>query len=80
MFNAGAIVGHDATIGTNVIIAPGAFLGGATSVGENSLVGPLAKVLQGVALGSDTLVGVGCLAIRDLQSGQTVWPRLDRPN
>lgn len=80
IFNTGAIVGHDANIGTNVIIAPGAFLGGGTSVGENSLVGPLAKVLQGVTLGTDTLVGVGCLAIRDLEPGQTVWPRLDRPN
>ena len=78
MFNVGAIVGHDVSIGTNVIIAPGAFVGGSTSVGENSLVGPLAKVLQGVALGSDTLVGIGCLAIRDLLPGQTVWPRLDR--
>ena len=80
IFNSGAIVGHDVTIGTNVIIAPGAFLGGGASVGENSLVGPLAKILQGVSLGPETLVGVGCLAIRDLQAGQTVWPRLDRPS
>lgn len=80
MINAGAIVGHDAVIGANTIIAPGAFLGGAATVGENSLMGPLSKVLQGVSLGSDTLVGVGCLAIRSLQSGQTIWPRLDRPS
>lgn len=77
--NAGAIVGHDAVLETNVVVAPGAFLGGATKVGENSLIGPLAKVLQGVSLGSETLVGVGCLAVRDLDPGQTIWPRLDRP-
>lgn len=79
MFNVGAIVGHDVSIGMNVIIAPGAFLGGSASVGENSLVGPMAKVLQGVALGPDTLIGVGCLATRNMQRGQTLWPRLDRP-
>lgn len=76
--NAGAIVGHDAVIDANVIVAPGAFLGGGVTVGENSLVGPLAKVLQGVSLGPDTLVGVGCLALRDLRAGQTIWPKLDR--
>jgi sugar O-acyltransferase (sialic acid O-acetyltransferase NeuD family) len=80
IFNSGSMIGHDARIGTNVVVAPGAFLGGNTSVGENSLVGPLAKVLQGVALGPDTLVGVGCLAIKDLEAGQTIWPRLDRPS
>lgn len=78
--NAGAIVGHDAAIETNVIVAPGAFLGGSTKVGENSLIGPLAKVLQGVSLGPDTLVGVGCLVIRSLKAGQTIWPRLDHPS
>lgn len=77
--NAGAIVGHDAIVGSNVIIAPGAFLGGNVTVGEDSLVGPLAKVLQGVMLGPNSLVGVGCLAIRNVQAGQTIWPRLDRP-
>ena len=78
--NAGAIVGHDAVIEPNVIVAPGAFLGGAATVGENSLIGPLAKVLQGVSLGPDTLVGVGCLAIKSLKAGQTIWPRLDHPS
>lgn len=80
VINAGAIVGHDVAVDTNVIVAPGAFLGGSASVGENSLIGPLAKVLQGVPLGSDTLVGVGCLVIRSLEPGRTVWPRLDRPS
>ena len=77
--NAGAIVGHDAVLAENVIIAPGAFLGGSVTEGENSLVGPLAKVLQGVNLAADTLVGVGCLALRNMSAGQTIWPRLDRP-
>ncbi|GAA0611098.1 acetyltransferase [Brevundimonas kwangchunensis] len=76
--NSGSMIGHDARVGSNVVVAPGAFLGGNVSVGQNSLIGPLSKVLQGITLGEDTLVGVGCLALRDLSAGQTIWPRFDQ--
>lgn len=76
--NSGAMIGHDARLCANVVVAPGAFVGGNVSVGENSLIGPLAKVIQGVTIGEDALVGVGCLAVRDLMPGQTIWPSLDK--
>lgn len=76
--NSGAIIGHDAVIGVNAICAPGAFLGGVSEVGEDALIGPLSKVLQGAKIGRDVVLGVGCVALRSLPDGSTVWPRPDR--
>lgn len=78
--NSGSLIGHDVSLGANVVIAPGGFVGDGVTIGENSLVGPLAKVLQGVTLATDTLVGAGCLALHDLKYGQSIWPKLDRVN
>ena len=78
--NSGSMIGHTVRIDANVIVAPGAFIGDDVTVGPNSLVGPLAKVLQGVTLAEDTLVGAGCLALRDLKVGQSLWPKPDWMN
>jgi sugar O-acyltransferase (sialic acid O-acetyltransferase NeuD family) len=78
LINMGAIIGHDAIIGERVVVAPGAFIGGASSVGSDTIVGPLAKVLQGISIGADVMLGIGCLALRSLPDGSTVWPRPER--
>jgi len=78
MVNMGAIIGHDANISERAVIAPGAFVGGGSSIGSDTIIGPLAKVLQGINIGDDVMLGIGCLALRSLGEGSTVWPRLDR--
>jgi sugar O-acyltransferase (sialic acid O-acetyltransferase NeuD family) len=76
--NMGAILGHDAVVGERSVVAPGAFVGGGSTIGRDTIIGPLAKVLQGISIGDDVMLGIGCLALRSLGAGSTVWPRPER--
>ncbi len=78
MVNMGAIIGHDAVIGGRAVIAPGAFIGGNSCIGCDTIVGPLAKVLQGIRIGANVMLGIGCVALRSIDDGSTVWPRPER--
>lgn len=78
MINMGAILGHDCLIKSRAIVAPGAFVGGGSAIGSDTIIGPLAKVLQGISIGDDVMLGIGCLALRSLPDGSTVWPRPER--
>lgn len=78
VLNMGAILGHDAVVGSRAIIAPGAFIGGNSVIGSDTIVGPLAKVLQGIRIGHNVMLGIGCVALRSVEDGSTVWPRPER--
>ena len=71
--NRAASIAHHVAIEDYATIGPGAIIAGAASVGRSALIGAGAAVKDGVRVGAGATVGIGSVAVRDVQSGTTVF-------
>jgi acetyltransferase-like isoleucine patch superfamily enzyme len=69
--NTGAIVEHEAGVGSGTHLAPGSVLLGASFVGNKVFVGSGARVLPGCSVGGLSVIGAGAVVTRDLVGGAT---------
>jgi UDP-N-acetylglucosamine acyltransferase len=65
MLLAGAHVGHDAVVGSNVIFTNGAALAGHTAVQDNTVLGAMVGVHQFARVGRLAMIGAGAMVSRD---------------
>lgn len=72
IINTNAVVEHDCVIGDGVHISPSCALAGGVLVSHNSWLGIGSNVKQLVKIGSNVVVGVGCVVVKDVDSGLTV--------
>lgn len=68
----GAMVGHDAILGSFVAIMPGARISGDSLVEDGATVGSGAVVLEGRRVGRGAVVGAGAVVTKDVPPGATV--------
>lgn len=72
MVNRGCSIGHEADVGSGVLINPLASISGGVAIGDRTLIGTSAAVLQYVKVGADATVGAGAVVTRDVPPGTTV--------
>ncbi|HLU39411.1 MAG TPA: acyl-ACP--UDP-N-acetylglucosamine O-acyltransferase [Planctomycetota bacterium] len=65
MFLAGAHVGHDATVGNNVVFTNGAAIAGHTIVEDNAVLGAMVGLHQFARVGRLAMIGAGAMVSRD---------------
>lgn len=72
MVNRAGNVGHEAVVGSGVLINPLASISGGVVIGDRTLIGTSATVLQYVKVGDDVTVGAGAVVAKDVPPGTTV--------
>lgn len=72
MINRGSNIGHEAVVGSGVVINPLVSISGGVVLGDRTLVGTAATVLQFVNVGDDVTVGAGAVVTSDVSDGTTV--------
>jgi acetyltransferase-like isoleucine patch superfamily enzyme len=72
MVNRGSTIGHDADVGSGVLINPLASISGGVAIGDRTLIGTSAALLQYVKVGADATVGAGAVVTKDVPPGTTV--------
>jgi UDP-N-acetylglucosamine acyltransferase len=65
MFLAGAHVGHDAVIGSNVVFTNGAMAAGHSRVEDKAILGAMVGIHQFARVGTLAMVGAGAMVSRD---------------
>lgn len=69
----GTVIGHDTTLADFSHVYSLVSIGGSVSVGEGSEVFPGARVVPRIKIGAGATVGIGSAAVRDVDSGVTVF-------
>jgi sugar O-acyltransferase (sialic acid O-acetyltransferase NeuD family) len=72
MINRACNIGHEAIVGSGVVINPLATISGGVVLGDRTLVGTSATVLQYTNIGSDAAVGAGAVVTKDVANNTTV--------
>lgn len=65
MLLAGAHVGHDATVGNNIVFTNGAAVAGHSQVQDNAILGAMVGVHQFARVGRMAMIGAGSMVSRD---------------
>lgn len=73
VLNRGASVAHHVVVEDYATVGPGAIIAGSASIGRGALIGAGAVVKDGIRIGASATVGIGSVAVRDVQSGTTVF-------
>lgn len=66
MLLAGAHVGHDATLGSRIVMTNGAMVAGHTKVEDRAILGAMAGLHQFARVGEAAMVGAGAMVSRDV--------------
>jgi len=69
---AGAFVGENVTIGTEVSIYPGAYIGNGVTIGDRATIHPNVTLYEGVTLGNDVTLHAGVSVREGSQIGSRV--------
>lgn len=65
MLLAGSHIGHDATVGNNVVFTNGAMAAGHTSIGDRAILGAMVGIHQFARVGKLAMVGAGAMVSHD---------------
>lgn len=65
MLLVGAHIGHDATIGSNVVFTNGAMAAGHTEIGDRAILGAMVGIHQFARVGKLAMVGAGAMVSHD---------------
>src|SRR5690606_18298387 len=65
MLLVGAHIGHDATVGSNVVFTNGAMAAGHTEIGDRAILGAMVGIHQFARVGKLAMVGAGAMVSHD---------------
>lgn len=71
-------VGHNATIGDNVLIVAGTVVGGSCEIGSNVYIGEGVKIRDHVKIGNNVVIGQGANILKDVPSNIQVICKMER--
>ncbi len=76
--NTASVVGHDAFLEKNVVMAPKSYISGNVKIKNSVLLGPGCNVLQGVIINQNSIIGMGTNIFKNIPANSIVLPNISK--